>query len=43
MRLERKRTATIPNGSIFMFCWNSRLRIAVARYEYFAYAVRAAR
>ena len=26
MRLERERTTTIPKGSIFMFCWNSRLR-----------------
>src|ERR1700733_1602471 len=26
MRLEWARTTTIPNDSIFMFCWNSRLR-----------------
>jgi hypothetical protein len=26
---RRERTTTIPNGSIFMFCWNSRLRSSV--------------
>src|ERR1700736_4494550 len=29
MRLERARTTTIPNDSILMFCWNSRLRSSI--------------
>ena len=40
MRLERARTTTIPNGSIFYVLLE--LKIAVESYKYFAYAVRAA-
>src|SRR5277367_4673002 len=40
MRLERARTTTIPNESIFTFCWNSRLRSSVTNTSHMSCARR---
>lgn len=40
IRLEQERTTTMPNGSIFMFCWNSRLRSGVTNTSHAPFARR---